>query len=272
MVCSRRGDFRSAGIPYQMSDALPLAAEPTSASARFDTRHGVVAFFARHADPRPALAAFSFAGEAGEVTRQSSKRAGSRALSATRYLGSRSIGWKRWRGSGAPARRVRDGRRARSRARARTADRDASGVRTARVPAGVLVRSAPDRRRRSVRFPRAPRASGNCRHAAFARRRARAAPDDPAWTIDEVGIARAPGIESGVRPGFARRRQRRAPARRPGRPATATSTMWRSSAWWIRTGRSGRGATFSIRRCSSRWGGRPEKIAEPPATRGFSIC
>ncbi len=78
--------FRSAGIPYQMSDALPLAAEPTSAaldliidavSSRFSRATLIALLRSPH---------FVFASESGDVTRESVS-ALDRALSAARYLG-----------------------------------------------------------------------------------------------------------------------------------------------------------------------------------------
>ena len=97
--------FRAAGIPYQMSDALPLAAEPTSAaldlildavSSRF-SRATLTALlrsphllFAAEADPSTGVAT-SAKDEPGrrvgpEITRESVS-ALDRALSAARYLG-----------------------------------------------------------------------------------------------------------------------------------------------------------------------------------------
>jgi hypothetical protein len=166
--------FHGAGIPYQMSDALPLAAEPTSAaldlildavSSRF-SRSALIAllrsphFVFRAADT-----------QVGPCDTETGAAAGADVgadpcvgLEITRA----SVGYRR-----IAARHGRDAHRG---PRAGTADRNASGITTARLSARLLVRArAADCGRGSLGVPRAPRACGDPRHAAVARGRARGA-------------------------------------------------------------------------------------------------
>ena len=157
--------------------------------ARSGSRRGVVALLAQRADRAAAVAAFRISADGAEVTRRIGQRAGS-ALSAARYLGEldRLEALAGDCGTGAVA--ARAGRGARRGARAGAADRHASGVAAARLSAR---RSGPAHAR--------PIADDD--PSASRERRARAAivdmlpslaavhaaHDDPAWTIDELGIA-----------------------------------------------------------------------------------
>jgi ATP-dependent helicase/nuclease subunit B len=76
--------FRAAGIPYQMSDALPLAAEPTSAA--LDLILDAVSSRFSRAALTALLRSPHFLFSAPEITRESVS-ALDRALSAARYLG-----------------------------------------------------------------------------------------------------------------------------------------------------------------------------------------
>ena len=223
--------FRDAGIPYRMSDTLPLAAEPTSAaldlildavSSRF-SRATMIALlrsphFVFRADEDKSEGDGKLdKAEPDELTRESVS-ALDRALSAARYLGelerleALAGEWGDWRLAS------RDGCGARDCPRPRAADRDASCLRAGRLPSRLLVRICPpDCRRGSVRIARAARTFGDRRHAAIAgggARRTRQSRLDRRRT----GHRRA-ALDRGsdVRP-RRRRPQRRAPARRSSRP------------------------------------------------------
>jgi RecB family exonuclease len=196
--------FRGAGIPYQMSDALPLAAEPTSAaldlildtvSSRFSRGTLIALLRSPHflfRDPgadtgvRPYNEAVGVAPEA--VTRESVS-ALDRALSAARYLGElerlETLAGE-W-GAGASCAAM------------------AAALAVARALAPLTeTRPASEQLACLLAFWSAharpiadddPHASRECRaRAAIADMlpslaAVHAAHDDPAWTIDDVGIA-----------------------------------------------------------------------------------
>ena len=180
--------FRGAGIPYQMSDALPLAAEPTSAaldlildtvSSRFSRGTLIALLRSPH---------WLFTGEAGEVTRQSVS-ALDRALSAARYLGAldRLEALAEEWGGGA-SRPAMDAALAVARALAPLTETHPASEQLACLLAFWSAHARPiadddpfasrERRARAAIVGMLPSlAAGHAAH------------DDPAWTIDEVGIA-----------------------------------------------------------------------------------
>jgi len=234
--------FRAAGIPYQASDALPLAAEPTAAAldllleavAVNFTRGSLVAllrsphFVFRHGDV--------------ELTRESVS-ALDRRLSQARYLGDVER-WKRWP---MPPARLRCARRSRSRAslgRWHWHVRPRSSSAAARVLDRARAADPDDDRFAS----RERRARATIADTLTTLADAHAAHDDPPWTIDETGPAVRRRIEE----------QTFDPA---GADAAGGLHLVddqavrygefddvRSWAWSTPTGRSARGATFSIRR------------------------
>ena len=166
--------FGAAGIPYRASDALPLAAEPTAAAidlvldavASNFTRGTLVALLR---SPH-----FAFLHDEAEMTRESVS-ALDRALSKARYLGdverletlAASIG-------GTPAPALHAALAAARELAPLAAPHPASEQMSA--PADVLDVAIPaDRRRRSLRLARAPRARGGRRDADGARHGARRA-------------------------------------------------------------------------------------------------
>lgn len=180
--------FRGAGIPYQMSDALPLAAEPTSAaldlildtvSSRFSRGTLIALLRSPH---------FLFMGEAGEVTRQSVS-ALDRALSAARYLGAldrlEALAGEWGAGASRPA---MDAALAVARALAPLTETHPASEQLACLLAFWSAHARPiadddpfasrERRARAAIVGMLPSLAAV--HAAH---------DDPAWTIDEVGIA-----------------------------------------------------------------------------------
>ena len=180
--------FRGAGIPYQMSDALPLAAEPTSAaldlildtvSSRFSRGTLIALLRSPH---------WLFTGEAGEVTRQSVS-ALDRALSAARYLGAldRLEALAEEWGGGA-SRPAMDAALAVARALAPLTETHPASEQLACLLAFWSAHARPiadddpfasrERRARAAIVGMLPSLAAV--HAAH---------DDPAWTIDEVGIA-----------------------------------------------------------------------------------
>lgn len=180
--------FRSAGIPYQISDALPLAAEPTSAaldlvldavSSRFSRATLVALLRSPH---------FRFASEAGEVTRQSVS-ALDRALSAARYLGElerlQALAGEWGTGASRPA---MDAALSAAAALAPLTEAHPASEQLACLLAFWSAHARPiadddpfgsrERRARAAIADMLPSLAAV--HAAH---------DDPAWTIDEVGIA-----------------------------------------------------------------------------------
>ena len=180
--------FRGAGIPYQMSDALPLAAEPTSAaldlildtvSSRFSRGTLIALLRSPHC---------LFTGEAGEVTRQSLS-ALDRALSAARYLGAldrlEALAGEWGAGASRPA---MDAALAVARALAPLTETHPASEQLACLLAFWSAHARPiadddpfasrERRARAAIVGMLPSLAAV--HAAH---------DDPAWTIDEVGIA-----------------------------------------------------------------------------------
>ena len=183
--------FGAAGIPYQTSDALPLAAEPTAAALDLvldavSSRLSRATRSSRCCDRRTSR----FACDDGELTRESIS-ALDRALSDARYLGeldaARGTG-RRMAAHGAIARRrcaAAVGVAARELAplaepRPASAQlaqpRRRSGPRTLRPIADDDPFAARERRARAAIVDMLTRA----------RRRVHAAHDDPAWTIDEL--------------------------------------------------------------------------------------
>jgi len=179
--------FGAAGIPYEAFDALPLAAEPTAAaldlvleaaSSNF-TRGSVVALLR---SPH-----FMFLDEEAEITRES-VAALDRALSQARYLG----GVDRLEaladtttGAAAPALHAA---LAAARDLAPLADRHPASAQIARLLAFLDARLRPvaDGDPFASRERRARAAVADTLRALAA---VHAAHDDPAWTIDDLGIA-----------------------------------------------------------------------------------
>ena len=180
--------FRSAGIPYQMSDALPLAAEPTSAaldliidavSSRFSRATLIALLRSPH---------FVFASESGDVTRESVS-ALDRALSAARYLGEldrlERLTADCATGASRPA---MDAAVALARALAPLTESHPASTQLACLQAFWSMHARPiaddepfaprERRARAAIVDMLPSLAAV--HAAH---------DDPAWTIDELGIA-----------------------------------------------------------------------------------
>jgi RecB family exonuclease len=180
--------FRAAGIPYQMSDALPLAAEPTSAAldlildavaSRFSRATLIALLRSPH---------FVFRADGLEIARESVS-ALDRALSGARYLGelerleALAADW----GHGA-SRPAMDAALAAARALAPLTDTRPASAQIECLLAFWSAYARPiddadpfaprERRARSAIVDMLPSLAAV--HAAH---------DDPAWTIDDVGIA-----------------------------------------------------------------------------------
>jgi RecB family exonuclease len=176
--------FRGAGIPYQMSDALPLAAEPTAAALDL-VLDAVAARFSR-ATLTALLRSPHFVFP--DVTRESVS-ALDRALSAARYLGelerleALAGGW-----GGGVARPALDAALAAARALA-----PLTGTHPASEQLACLLAFWSDRARpigdEDPFASRERRARAAITGMLPALAAVHAAHDDPAWTIDEVGIA-----------------------------------------------------------------------------------
>ena len=181
--------FRSAGIPYQLSDALPLAAEPTAAafdlvldavSSRFSRATLIALLRSPH---------FVFRSEAAAEVARQSVSALDRALSAARYLGeldrleALAVEW----GTGA-SRPAMDAALAAARALAPMTETHPASEQIACLVAFWCAHARPiadedpfasrERRARSAIADMLPSLAAV--HAAHG---------DPAWTIDELGIA-----------------------------------------------------------------------------------
>ena len=201
--------FRGAGIPYQISDALPLAAEPTAAALDLlldavSSRFSRSALIALLRSPH-----FVFNSQAGEVTRQSVS-ALDRALSAERYLGEfdrlESLAGEWGGGASRPA---MDAALAAASALAPLLDPHPASEQIACLQAFWLGHARPldDDDPFAAREQRARAAIVDMLPALAA---VHAAHDDPPWTIDDVGLAvrrwiedqtfdPAPGSGGGVR-------------------------------------------------------------------------
>jgi ATP-dependent helicase/nuclease subunit B len=177
--------FRSAGIPYQMSDALPLAAEPTSAaldliidavSSRFSRATLIALLRSPH---------FVF----GAAVSRESVSALDRALSAARYLGELdrlerlTEDW----GTGV-SRPAMDAAVAIARALAPLTESHPASTQLSCLQAFWSVHARPIADDEPF-APRERRARAAIVEMLPSLAAVHAAHDDPAWTIDELGIA-----------------------------------------------------------------------------------
>ena len=191
--------FRSAGIPYQMSDALPLAAEPTCAAVDlvFDavsSRFSRATLVALLRSPHFVFPRADTQAGAPEVTRESIS-ALDRTLSAARYLGEldRLEAISDHAGAGV-SRPAMDAALGIARALAPLTESHPASSQLARLRAFWSVQARPikdddpsaSRERRARAALVEILASLAAVHAAH---------DDPAWTIDELAIAVRRSIE-----------------------------------------------------------------------------
>ena len=180
--------FRAAGVPYQMSDALPLAAEPTSAA--LDLILGAVSSRFSRATLTALLRSphLLFTGEGGAVTRESVS-ALDRALSAARYLGElerlEALAGE-W-GSGA-SRPAMEAALAAARALAPLTETHSASQQVACLLSFWSAHASPiaDEDRFASREHRARAAIADMLPSLAA---VHAAHDDPAWTIDDLAMA-----------------------------------------------------------------------------------
>ena len=278
--------FRSAGVPSQMFDALPLAAEPYAAA--LDVLFSFVsANFARV----PAIALlrsphFTCAGGDGEPIRAGEVAALDRALSESGYLGDlealdRLI--ESWQGEGSrvPAAARRAGVALREIARELAPLRSSAAI-AAHLDRLLAFLAAHDP-------PAQPAVAGRLGEASTAARapasRARRHPRAAARFATRTGASTEPSPSSTRLPRWSgaaskRRRLLRAAASRvstcsmPKARGLASSTTYSWQASWTANGRSARGATSSIRRrsCASLGGPPTPTASTAPAPRLWISC
>ena len=268
--------LRSAGMPCQMFDALPLAAEPYAAALDLVLRV-VSTNFARG----PAVALLRSPHFGSRRRRSRDVAALDRALASSGYLGDLAA-------LGAPGRRLGAGGRQRSgcargarrprAARARRASwrrcgrrRRAPSTSTACWRSCAPTSALPGRddplRARQLRARAAVLATLTALRDAYRalRRRRR-------WSSTTSRRARAP-LDRGADVRAAHRRARRAHGRRRERPVRRFRRTCSSPASWTASGRSRRAATSSIRRrCCASSAGRRSPSASTARARRLPTC